>query len=42
MYHSVFFLQVLYGLLAFLIFLVMPFMYFYFEEKDENVTVKEV
>ncbi|KAK3752742.1 hypothetical protein QZH41_018721 [Actinostola sp. cb2023] len=32
---------VLYGLLAFLIFLIIPFMYFYFEEKDEDVTTSE-
>ncbi|XP_031550447.1 probable lysosomal cobalamin transporter [Actinia tenebrosa] len=32
---------VLYGLLAFLIFVLMPFMYFFFEEKDEDVTTRE-
>ncbi|KXJ15975.1 probable lysosomal cobalamin transporter [Exaiptasia diaphana] len=32
---------VLYGLLASLIFLIIPFMYFYFEEKDDDVTTRE-
>ena len=36
-------LSALYSLAAFFIFILLPFMYFYFEEKDDgNVTVKEV
>ena len=36
------FLSVLYALLVFLVFLLIPFMYFYFEEKDDDVTVRQV
>ena len=32
----------LYSLLAFFVFVVIPFMYFYFEEKDDDVTVGQV
>ena len=36
-------LSALYSLAAFFIFILLPFMYFYFEEKDDgNVTAKEV
>ncbi|CAH3196218.1 unnamed protein product [Porites evermanni] len=33
---------VLYAMVAFFAFVLMPFMYFYYEEKDEDVTTKQV
>lgn len=39
-YHLRF--AVLYSLVAFFAFMLMPFMYFYFEEKDEEVTTRQV
>lgn len=38
----VFLFAVLYAMVAFFAFVLMPFMYFYFEEKDEDVTTKQV
>ncbi|CAH3171745.1 unnamed protein product [Porites evermanni] len=37
----VFLFAVLYAMVAFFAFVLMPFMYFYFEEKDEDVTTKQ-
>ena len=39
---SFFHFSVLYSLVAFFAFILMPFMYFYFEEKDEDVTTGQV
>lgn len=36
------YLAVLYSLVAFFAFLLMPFMYFYYEEKDEDATTGQV
>lgn len=38
----VFLFAVLYAMVAFFAFVLMPFMYFYYEEKDEDVTTKQV
>ena len=38
----VFLFVVLYAMVAFFAFVLMPFMYFYYEEKDEDVTTKQV
>lgn len=40
--HFLFFFPVLYSFVAFFAFLLMPFVYFYFEEKDEDVTTRQV
>jgi len=37
-----FFFAVLYSLVAFFAFMLMPFMYFYYEEKDEDATTRQV
>mgnify|MGYP000282512811 CR=1 FL=1 len=37
-----FFFPVLYSFVALFAFLLMPFVYFYFEEKDEDVTTRQV
>ena len=37
-----FYFIVLYSMVAFLAFAVMPFMYFYYEEKDEDATTRQV
>ncbi|EDO26610.1 predicted protein, partial [Nematostella vectensis] len=33
---------ILYALLAFFVFVIIPFMYFFFEERDEDITTAEV
>ena len=40
--NMVFLFAVLYAMVAFFAFVLMPFMYFYYEEKDEDVTTKQV
>lgn len=37
-----FYFAVLYSMVALLAFVVMPFMYFYYEEKDEDATTRQV
>ena len=38
----IFYISVLYGLITFCLFLLLPFMYFFYEEREEDVSCKSV
>ena len=40
--HACFIISVLYGLITFCLFLLLPFMYFFYEEREEDVSCKSV